>query len=183
MQAIKTSIEGLLLLKPYVFTDGRGCFFESWNRRKFEAIVPGVVFVQDNESCSTRGVIRGLHFQKGASAQAKLVSVAFGEILDVALDLRPDSPTRGKHFAVRLSSDNHMHLFIPRGFAHGFSVLSPTAVFRYKCDNFYDPSAESGVLYNDPALGIDWGISEAEAIVSDKDRRNPKLADICGAAF
>lgn len=177
MEFIETAIPGVLLLKPRVFTDPRGYFFESFSRREFEARVPGVDFVQDNESMSSRGVMRGLHFQRPPHAQAKLVRCVRGAVLDVAVDIRRGSPTYGRHVAVELTEDNHLQFFIPRGFAHGFAVLSPTAVFQYKCDNYYAPQADGGIAIDDPALGIDWRIDPAEALMSEKDTRHQRLAD------
>ena len=178
MQVIKTPIEGLLLLEPRVFGDSRGYFFESFNQADFEREVGPVHFVQDNESRSAYGVVRGLHFQKGEHAQAKLVRVVSGKVLDVAVDLRKGSPTYGHGFSAELSEENHRMLFIPRGFAHGFSVLSEYAVFQYKCDNFYCPEAEAGVAWDDPAIGIDWRIPAGKVILSEKDRKHPKLSEL-----
>ena len=169
MNYIKTDIEGVTIIEPKVFVDERGYFFESFSKRDFDANVYPVDWVQDNESRSTRGVVRGLHFQKGEFAQAKLVRCVAGSVLDVAVDLRAGSPTYGQHVAVELTADNHRMLFIPRGFAHGFAVLSDVAVFQYKCDNYYAPQAEGGIQAFDPALGIDWRISRDEAILSAKD--------------
>ncbi len=177
MNCIKTDIEGVVILEPRVFTDARGYFFESYNKKAFEEAVGPVDFVQDNESCSTRGVMRGLHFQRPPHAQAKLVRCVRGAVLDVAVDIRKDSPTYGKHVSCLLTEENHRQFFIPRGFAHGFAVLSDTAVFQYKCDNYYCPEADGGISIVDPSLGIDWGIALEEAILSDKDRRHPLLAD------
>lgn len=177
MEIIKTDIEGVVILKPRVFGDSRGYFMESYNKRVFDELIGPVEFVQDNESKSTRGVMRGLHFQLPPFTQAKLVRCVQGTVLDVAVDLRRQSPTFGKHVAVELSEDNQLQLFIPRGFAHGFSVLSDTAVFQYKCDNFYNPGADAGISINDPSLGIDWSIDPATAILSEKDSRHPLLAD------
>lgn len=176
MEVIKTDIEGVLIIEPKVFGDERGYFFESFNAAEFEART-GVrtTFVQDNESKSRYGVIRGLHFQKGRYAQSKLVRVVRGSVLDVAVDIRRGSPTFGRHVAVVLSEENKRQLFIPRGFAHGFAVLSEEAVFQYKCDNPYAPLHEGAVAWNDPKIGIDWRISPEEAILSEKDGRNPKL--------
>lgn len=171
MEIIATEIPGLLVLKPAVHGDARGYFFESY----VKPTLPGVEFVQDNESLSSRGVIRGLHFQRPPHAQVKLVRCTRGEVLDVALDLRKGSPTYGRHFAIRLSEENHLQLFIPRGFAHGFAVLSEQAVCQYKCDNYYAPESEGGISILDPALGIDWGIDPADAILSAKDRQHPLL--------
>lgn len=173
-----TSLPEVLIIHPRIFEDARGYFFESFNEREFAAKVRPVHFVQDNESKSCYGTVRGLHFQKGGSAQAKLVRVIKGRVLDIAVDIRPDSPCFGKWTAVELSGENAAQLFIPRGFAHGFSVLSPEAVFQYKCDNFYDPAAEGAVAWDDPDLGIDWGIPAGEAVLSEKDRSHPRLRDI-----
>lgn len=177
MEVIRTDIPDVVIIEPRVFGDSRGYFFESWSQREFDALVRPVRFVQDNESSSSYGVVRGLHFQKGAFSQSKLVRVVEGTVLDVAVDIRRGSPTFGRHVAVELDADSHRQLFIPRGFAHGFSVLSQHAVFQYKCDNYYAPQAESAIAWNDPALGIDWRISARDAILSEKDRRHPLLAD------
>lgn len=176
MEVIKTDIEGVLIIEPKVFGDARGYFFESFNAAEFEART-GIrtTFVQDNESKSRYGVIRGLHFQKGRYAQSKLVRVVRGRVLDVAVDIRRGSPTFGRHVAVELSEENKRQLFIPRGFAHGFAVLSEEAVFQYKCDNPYAPQQEGAVAWNDPEICIDWRIAAADAILSEKDSRNPKL--------
>ena len=177
MNFIETDIEGVFIVEPRVFPDARGHFFESWNRAAFEAAGLRYDFVQDNQSCSAYGTIRGLHFQKGEHAQAKLVRVVSGTVLDVAVDLRAGSPTFGRHVAAELSGENFRQLLIPRGFAHGFSVLSETAVFAYKCDNFYCREAEGGVRFDDPALGIDWRVPAAERLLSDKDKTHPFLED------
>ncbi len=177
MELIKTDIEGVVILVPKVFTDTRGYFFESYNTRAFEELVGTVNFVQDNESCSSRGVMRGLHFQRPPHAQAKLVRCVRGAVLDVAVDIRKDSPTYGKHVTCLLTENNHRQFFIPRGFAHGFAVLSDTAVFQYKCDNYYCPEADGGISILDSALGIDWQLDLSEAILSEKDRLHPLLAD------
>ena len=178
MNIIKTDIEGVLIIEPRIFEDSRGYFFESFNRMDFEENVGHVDFVQDNESKSSYGVVRGLHFQKGEHAQAKLVRVVKGTVLDVAVDIRPGSPTFGKHVAVELSGDNHRQFFMPRGMAHGFSVLSEEAVFQYKCDNFYCKEAEGAIAWDDPALGIDWMIPESEVILSEKDSHHPRLSEL-----
>jgi dTDP-4-dehydrorhamnose 3,5-epimerase len=170
MPFIETGIKDLLIFEPKVFEDSRGYFYESYNKHTFADAGINCEFVQDNQSFSSFGTVRGLHLQLGDSAQAKLVRVIQGEVLDVAVDLRIDSPTYGKHFSVILNDTNHKQLFIPRGFGHGFSVLSETAIFSYKCDNFYDKSAESGIIYNDSDLNIDWKIPAESAIVSDKDK-------------
>ena len=175
MNVIQTGIEGLVLLEPKVFGDDRGYFFEVFNEREFAEKVAPVHFVQDNESKSRYGVVRGLHFQKGEHAQAKLVRVVKGAVLDVAVDLREGSPTWGRHFAAELTEENHRMMFIPRGFAHGFSVLSEEVVFQYKCDNLYCPASEGAIAWNDPSLGIDWRIPEKDVILSEKDRHHPFL--------
>lgn len=177
MEVIRTSIPDVLILEPRVFEDARGYFFESWSQRVFDGLVRPVRFVQDNESRSSYGVVRGLHFQKGAFSQSKLVRVVEGTVLDIAVDIRKGSPTFGQHVAVELSAEDHRQLFIPRGFAHGFSVLSETAVFQYKCDNYYAPQAESAIAWNDPTLGIDWRIPAGDIILSEKDGHHPLLAD------
>ena len=178
MNVIKTEIPDVVIIEPKVFGDSRGYFFESWNKRDFEEAIGPVDWVQDNESKSSYGVVRGLHFQKGDKAQAKLVRVVEGRVLDVAVDIRPGSPTFGKHVAVELSGENHRQVFIPRGFAHGFAVLSKEAVFQYKCDNLYAPEAEGTIAWNDPALGIDWKIPADDVLLSEKDRNHPMLKDI-----
>lgn len=177
MNIIETAIPGVVIIEPQVFGDARGYFMETWNQRAFDRAVRPVRFVQDNESKSRYGVLRGLHFQKGRYAQSKLVRVIKGRVLDVAVDIRRGSPTFGQHVAVELTGDTHRQLFIPRGFAHGFSVLSEEAVFQYKCDNFYAPQEEGAIAWNDPALAIDWGLPEADVLLSEKDRRHPLLAD------
>lgn len=170
MKIIKTDIPDLLIIEPDVFGDDRGYFFESFSQRKFEeATGIKVDFVQDNESLSAYGVVRGLHFQKPPHEQAKLVRAVRGKVLDVALDLRPDSPTYGQYAAVELSDENHRQLFIPKGFAHGFSVLSEEAVFQYKCDDYYAPECEDGIAYNDPDLAVDWQVPTEEMVISAKD--------------
>lgn len=178
MKVIKTPIEGLLLIEPRVFGDARGYFFESFNQAEFEREVGPVHFVQDNESRSCYGVVRGLHFQTGEHAQAKLVRAAVGSVLDVAVDIRKGSPTYGQHFSVELNEENHLMLYIPRGFAHGFSVLSEHAVFQYKCDNLYNPDAEAAIAWDDPDLAIDWQIPASEVILSAKDRNHPRLCEL-----
>ena len=177
MKAIKTEIPGVVLLEPEVFGDARGYFMERFSQRRFDELVGPVRFVQDNESKSRYGVVRGLHFQKGEYAQAKLVSVVRGRVLDVAVDIRKGSPTYGQHVAVELTEDNHRQFFIPQGFAHGFAVLSETAVFQYKCDNFYHPEADGGISILDESLGIDWRIPTEKAILSEKDTKHPLLKD------
>lgn len=176
MEVIKTALEGAVILAPSVFSDERGYFFESFSEREFTEKVCRTRFVQDNESRSCYGVLRGLHYQLPPFAQSKLVRVVRGSVLDVAVDIRKGSPTFGKHVAVILSEENKKQFFIPRGFAHGFSVLSSGAVFQYKCDNFYAPQSEGSILWSDPALGIDWMIPEKDVIVSEKDKRHPLLA-------
>ena len=177
MEIIKTGIEGLLILEPRIFKDTRGYFFESFSQREFEEKVGPVHFVQDNESMSTYGVMRGLHFQRPPYTQSKLVRCVKGAVLDVAVDLRQGSPTYGQHVAVELTAENHRQFFIPKGFAHGFAVLSETAVFQYKCDEFYHPEADAGISILDESLGIDWRIPMDKAILSDKDTRHGMLAD------
>jgi dTDP-4-dehydrorhamnose 3,5-epimerase len=176
MDITTTALEGCIILEPKVFKDARGHFMETYNKNDFEmAVGKPVDFVQDNQSFSTRGVVRALHYQIGGYAQAKLVRVLHGEVLDVAVDIRKDSPTFGQHIAVILSAKNNKQLFIPRGFAHGFVTLSATALFFYKCDNFYNKAAEGGIIYNDPTLGIDWKLPENDLIVSQKDVVLPTL--------
>lgn len=177
MEIEKTDIEGVVILHPRIFKDPRGYFFESYSKREFDEKVAPVDFVQDNESCSTFGVMRGLHFQKPPFAQAKLVRCVKGAVIDVAVDIRKDSPTYGRHVAVTLTEENHLQFFIPRGFAHGFAVLSDIAVFQYKCDNYYHPEADGGISILDHSLGINWQIDPAKAILSDKDLRHPNLKD------
>ena len=177
IQAKETHIPGILIIEPRVFGDARGYFLESWSQRDLDAALGRhVEFVQDNESKSRYGVVRGLHFQKGDSAQSKLVRVVSGRVLDVAVDIRVGSPWFGQYVACELSGGNHRQLFIPQGFAHGFAVLSEEAVFQYKCDRYYDPSSEAAIAWNDPALGIDWGLPEADIILSEKDRNHPLLS-------
>ena len=175
MKIYRTDIEGVLILEPEVFGDARGYFFESFSRRRFEEATGAVDFVQDNESKSCYGVIRGLHFQRGEAAQAKLVRVVSGTVLDVAVDIRRGSPTFGRHVAAELSGENRRQLFIPRGFAHGFAVLSEEALFQYKCDNYYAPQSEGAIAWNDPQIDIDWRIDPANVILSEKDSRHPRL--------
>lgn len=178
MEVIKTAIDGVLIIEPKVFGDHRGYFFESFNEREFAAKSGiDVHFVQDNESKSCYGVVRGLHFQKGEHAQAKLVRVISGKVLDVAVDIRPGSPTFGKHVAAELTAENHRQFFIPKGFAHGFVVLSQEVVFQYKCDEFYCPEAEGAIAWDDPDVAIDWQIPASDVILSDKDRKHPRLKD------
>lgn len=177
MEVIKTDIDGVVIIEPRIFKDSRGYFFESYSKREFDEKVRPVDFVQDNESCSTYGVMRGLHFQAPPFTQSKLVRCVKGRVLDVAIDIRKGSPTYGKHVAVELSEENHRQFFVPRGFAHGFAVLSDIAVFQYKCDNYYAPQADGGISIQDTTLGIDWRIDPANAILSEKDLRHPLLAD------
>ena len=165
-------------MEPRLFEDARGYFFESFNQREFEEKVAPVVFVQDNESKSSYGVVRGLHYQKPPYTQSKLVRVVKGAVLDVAVDVRKGSPTFGQHVAVELTGENHRQFFIPRGFLHGFSVLSEEVVFQYKCDNFYAPASEGAVAWDDPDLGIDWRIPAEQVILSEKDRHHPRLKDV-----
>ena len=176
MRVIETAIEGAIIIEPKVFSDDRGYFFESFSQKEFEEKVCNTVFVQDNESKSTYGVLRGLHFQKMPYAQSKLVRVVKGKVLDVAVDIRKGSPTFGKHVAVELSEENKLQFFVPRGFAHGFVVLSEEAIFQYKCDNYYVPQSEGGIMWNDPALNIDWQIPLEDVILSGKDKINPLLS-------
>ena len=177
MKVIKTAIEDVVIIEPGVFGDARGYFFESYSQKKFNEQVREVKFVQDNESKSKYGVLRGLHFQKGKDAQSKLVRVVKGRVLDVAVDIRKGSPTFGKYVAVELTEDNHRQLFVPRGFAHGFSVLSEEAIFQYKCDNLYAPQAEGAIAWNDPEIGIDWGLPAEDVLLSAKDAAHPLLKD------
>ena len=172
MEVIKTAIEGLVIIEPKVFKDARGYFFESFSQREFEQKVRKINFVQDNESMSSYGVMRGLHFQRPPYTQSKLVRCVKGRVLDVAVDIRKGSPTYGKHVAVELSEDNHRQFFVPRGFAHGFVVLSETAIFQYKCDNFYAPEADGGINIKDESLGIDWQIAMEDALLSEKDLKH-----------
>ena len=178
MNIIQTEIPGVVIVEPKVFGDHRGYFFESFSERDFCTQVKDVKFVQDNESKSCYGVLRGLHFQKPPHAQSKLVRVVKGRVLDVAVDIRKGSPTYGKHIAVELTEDNHRQLFIPRGFAHGFAVLSDEVIFQYKCDNYYAPQSEGAVAWNDPDLGIDWGVPADKVMLSAKDMSHPQLKDI-----
>lgn len=177
MEIIKTHIDGVVIIEPRLFCDDRGYFFESFSQREFEEKVCRTVFVQDNESKSSYGVLRGLHFQKPPFAQSKLVRVVKGAVLDVAVDIRRHSPTFGQHVAVELTADNHRQFFIPRGFAHGFSVLTDEVVFQYKCDNYYAPQSEGALAWDDPNLGIDWRIPADKVILSEKDRHHPRLKD------
>lgn len=169
MEIIKTALDGVVIIEPKIFKDTRGYFFESFSQREFEEKVRPIKFVQDNESMSSYGVMRGLHFQKPPFTQSKLVRCVKGKVLDIAVDIRKGSPTYGRHVAVELTEDNHRQFFIPRGFAHGFVVLSETAVFQYKCDEFYHPEADGGISIKDESLGIDWKISMDKALLSEKD--------------
>lgn len=178
MNVLTTPIEGLLIIEPQVFGDARGYFCETYNEARYKAAGILADFVQDNQSMSQYGVVRGLHFQKPPFTQAKLVSCVQGCVLDVAVDLRKNSPTYGRHFSVLLSDENHRQFFIPKGFAHGFSVLSETALFSYKCDELYHPEAEGGILLSDPELAIDWQVPAEKMILSDKDTRHPVLRDL-----
>ena len=177
MKVIKTAIEDVVIIEPDVFGDARGYFFESYSQKKFDELVRPVRFVQDNESKSKYGVLRGLHFQKGKDAQSKLVRVVKGRVLDVAVDIRKGSPTFGQYVAVELSADNKRQLFIPKGFAHGFSVLSEEAIFQYKCDNLYAPQSEGAIAWDDPEIGIDWGLPAKDVLLSSKDAAHPLLKD------
>lgn len=177
MEVIKTEIDGVVIIEPRVFKDARGYFFESYSKREFDEKVGPVEFVQDNESMSSRGVMRGLHFQRPPYTQSKLVRCVKGRVLDVAVDIRKGSPTYGRHVAVELNEDNHRQFFIPKGFAHGFAVLSDVAVFQYKCDEFYHPEADGGISIVDHSLGIDWMIEPEDAILSEKDKNHPLLKD------
>lgn len=178
MEVVETNIEGVIIIEPRIFKDDRGYFFESSSQREFEEKVCKTTFVQDNESKSGYGVLRGLHFQKPPFAQSKLVRVIKGAVLDVAVDIRKGSPTFGQYVSVELTGDNHRQFFIPRGFAHGFSVLSEEVIFQYKCDNFYSPQSEGAIAWNDPDLNIDWRIPVEEVILSEKDSKHPKLKDL-----
>ena len=177
MEVIKTDIEGVVIIEPRIFKDERGYFYESFSQREFEEKVCRTTFVQDNQSKSAYGVVRGLHFQKSTCSQSKLVRCIKGTVLDVAVDIRKGSPTFGKHVAVELSEENHRQLFIPRGFAHGFAVLTPEAVFQYKCDNYYNKESEGAIAWNDPQLAIDWRIPADKVLLSEKDRNSRNIAD------
>lgn len=182
MEIIQTDIEGVLIIEPRVFDDARGYFLESFSQREFDDKVAPILghsvhFVQDNESMSSYGVMRGLHFQRPPFTQSKLVRCVKGAVLDIAVDIRKGSPTFGRHVAVELTEDNHRQFFVPRGFAHGFAVLSDTAIFQYKCDEFYHPEADGGISIQDPSLGIDWRIPAEKAILSEKDTKHPTLAE------
>lgn len=177
MKIIETNVEGVIIIEPHLFRDWRGYFFESFSQKEFDEKVRPICFVQDNESMSGYGVMRGLHFQTMPYSQSKLVRCVKGAVLDVAVDIRKGSPTYGQHISVELTEENHWQLFIPRGFAHGFSVLSETAVFQYKCDNFYAPSADGGISILDKSLNIDWKLPADKAILSPKDINHPLLED------
>lgn len=177
MNVIKTAIDGVFIIEPKIFEDSRGYFFESFSQREFDEKIGPVVFVQDNESKSSYGVMRGLHFQRPPYTQTKLVRCVKGSVLDVAVDIRKGSPTYGQHVAMELTEENHLAVFIPKGFAHGFAVLSETAVFQYKCDEFYQPEADGGISILDDSLNIDWRIPTEKAILSEKDTKHPLLKD------
>ncbi len=178
MKISKTAIDGVVIIEPQVFEDERGYFFESYNQAKMEEAGLHYNFIQDNQSKSRYGTVRGIHFQKGEFSQAKLVRVLEGTVLDVAVDLRRNSPTFGKYVAVELSAENKKQLLIPRGFGHGFSVLTPTAVFAYKCDNVYNKASEGGIRFNDPDINVDWKINQEEAVLSEKDKNAPFLKEV-----
>lgn len=178
MNIIQTPIEGLLVIEPKVYNDARGYFVETYNEQRYREAGIEARFVQDNQSCSSYGVVRGLHFQKPPYSQAKLVCCTVGRVLDVAVDLRKGSKTYGQWYSVELSEENKRQFFIPKGFAHGFSVLSERAIFTYKCDELYHPEAEGGILLNDPTLAIDWQVPEAARVISDKDKKHPKMAEL-----
>ena len=182
MNVIQTDIPGVVIIEPMIFEDSRVYFFESYSQWDFDRMIRPVRFVQDNESKSSYGVLRGLHFQKGKYSQSKLVRVVKGMVLDVAVDIRKGSPTFGKYVSVELSEDNHRQFFVPRGFAHGFSVLSEEAVFQYKCDNLYSPQNEGAIAWEDPQIGVDWKIPADKAILSAKDAAHPMLKD-CDCLF
>jgi dTDP-4-dehydrorhamnose 3,5-epimerase len=178
MEFQEVSIKNVFLIKPEVFGDSRGYFLESFNKKQFDENIGSVNFVQDNESKSSAGVLRGLHFQKGEYAQAKLVRVIKGAVLDVIVDIRPDSPTFGKHFSIELTDENKLQLFLPKGMAHGFVVLKNNTIFAYKVDNVYAPENESGIIYNDPDLSINWLLPESSIILSEKDKKLPRLREL-----
>ena len=177
ISVIQTSIPGVVIIEPKVFGDERGYFFESWSQKDFDEQVRPIKFVQDNESKSSFGVLRGLHFQKGAYAQSKLVRVVKGCVIDVVVDIRKGSPTFGKYVSCELTAENHRQFFVPRGFAHGFVVLSEEAIFQYKCDNLYTPTEEGSIAWDDPDIGIDWGIPADKVMLSEKDKHHPRLKD------
>lgn len=178
MKVIKTDIEGVVIIEPRIFEDSRGYFFESYNERDFNAQIAPIKFVQDNESRSQYGVVRGLHYQKGEHSQSKLVRVVKGKVYDVAVDLRKNSPTFGKYVGTELTEDNHREFFIPRGFAHGFAVMSDIAVFQYKCDNLYAPESEGAIMWNDPDINIKWPVPSDKVILSEKDKHHPLFKEI-----
>lgn len=178
MNTIKVGIDGIVIIEPHIYSDSRGYFFESFNQKEFEEKVCKTTFVQDNESKSSFGVLRGLHFQKPPFAQSKLVRVVKGAVLDVAVDIRAGSPTFGQHVSIELTEDNHRQFFIPRGFAHGFSVLSEEVIFQYKCDNLYAPQYEGAIAWDDPDLGIDWHIPKDKVLLSEKDKTHPRLKEV-----
>ncbi len=182
MKVIETKIKGIVIIEPKIFEDSRGYFYESFSQQELEKKICKTEFVQDNQSKSSYGVVRGLHFQKGECAQSKLVRCIKGEVLDVAVDIRKGSPSFGQWESCLLTEDNHRQFFIPRGFAHGFSVLSDTAIFQYKCDNYYAPQAEGAILWNDPQLNIDWQIPMEDVLLSEKDTKHPLLTD-CSCLF
>ncbi len=177
MKIIETAIKDVFIIEPQIFRDNRGYFFESWNQAEFAKAGLNYNFIQDNQSQSVYGTVRGLHFQKGEHSQAKLVRVLQGTVLDIAVDLRPKSPTFGRHVAIELSAENNLQLLIPRQFAHGFAVLSPTATFAYKCDNIYNKASEGGIRFDDPEINIDWKIKKEDVILSEKDKVLPFLKD------
>lgn len=177
MKIIETAIKDVFIIEPQIFRDNRGYFFESWNQAEFAKAGLNYNFIQDNQSQSVYGTVRGLHFQKGEHSQAKLVRVLQGTVLDIAVDLRPKSPTFGRHVAIELSAENNFQLLIPRQFAHGFAVLSPTATFAYKCDNIYNKASEGGIRFDDPEINIDWKIKKEDVILSEKDKVLPFLKD------
>lgn len=177
MNVIETEIEGVYIIEPKIFEDGRGYFYETYSQKEFKEKVADITFVQDNQSMSSYGVLRGLHFQKGDKSQAKLVRCIKGIVLDIAVDIREGSPTFGKYVSCMLTEDNFRQFFVPRGFAHGFVVLSETALFQYKCDNFYDPESEGGMAWDDPEINIDWQIAPEDVILSEKDKYHPSLKE------
>ena len=183
MKFIKTELEGIIIIEPKIFGDERGYFFESYRENRFIEEVSKTTFVQDNEAKSNYGVLRGLHFQKGEYAQAKLVKVIKGAVLDVAVDIRKNSPTFGQHLAIELNEDNKLHIYIPRGFAHGYVVLKDETIFQYKCDNYYAPLHEGGIVWNDPDLKINWIINHSDIVVSPKDSILPGLKTFTGINF
>lgn len=178
MKVIKTNIEGVVIIEPKIFNDNRGYFFESFSQREFNEKVSNITFVQDNESKSSYGVLRGLHFQKPPYAQSKLVRVVKGAVLDIAVDIRKDSPTFGKYESCLLTEENHKQFFLPKGMAHGFVVLSDEAIFQYKCDEFYHPESEGAISWNDPTINIDWNIDTNDIILSEKDKHHKTLREL-----